>query len=410
MSDVSFVSVVEEVLKLKGLDILLSQRLFAACLTDIGEARHKKMIGLVSRNIDDQTLSILHKAATTPTESLDVARKRVETILHDDMGIASEIAAQLAYDLSYAVGNYCGQSDLLPWSEIEQALVQPFTRANTSSSAAPSEGGADLPDGSAGNHSTETIQYAVYLDSFGRNKIATIKVYRDQTGASLAEAKRAIEAAPTVLMQSGDKASCERFVAELNGVGATARLQQRASVGERSAQNIAPQHLNVVLEASGGNKIDVIKALRGQTGLSLAEAKYVVESSPCTIRSTTDEIKCGAIAEALRAAGASVHVESSEERCCAYYDNPSTTEDRAKAFGATIPILMKYLRLSYGDAERIMGSAPCGVVRCMSKSLADNMVSEIHAAGGRVPKLTKIEFFPLAPSLSRGIPFADNII
>jgi hypothetical protein len=65
----------------------------------------------------------------------------------------------------------------------------------------------------------------------------------------------------------------------------------------------------VVLEASGRNKISVIKALRElRPDLSLKEAKDFVESAPQVVRADPTPAEAEAIRRALEAAGAMVRI------------------------------------------------------------------------------------------------------
>jgi len=83
-----------------------------------------------------------------------------------------------------------------------------------------------------------------------RNKIEAIKLYREQTGSSLKEAKDAIDA-----LERGDSVSTQpqsRFTPPNAG------------------------QLEMLVQA--GNKIEAIKLYREQTGLSLREAKDAIEA------------------------------------------------------------------------------------------------------------------------------------
>ncbi len=62
----------------------------------------------------------------------------------------------------------------------------------------------------------------------------------------------------------------------------------------------------VTLEASGDKKIDVIKALRKVTPLSLTDAKNMVENTPAVIAEAASKDDAQKIKEALEASGAKV--------------------------------------------------------------------------------------------------------
>lgn len=63
---------------------------------------------------------------------------------------------------------------------------------------------------------------------------------------------------------------------------------------------------DVVLEGAGDKKINVIKAVRGATGLGLKEAKELVESAPTTVKEGLAKDDAEALKKELEAAGANV--------------------------------------------------------------------------------------------------------
>jgi len=66
---------------------------------------------------------------------------------------------------------------------------------------------------------------------------------------------------------------------------------------------------DVVLTAAGGQKIQVIKELRGLTGLGLKEAKGLVDSAPTTIKEGLSKDEAEAMKEKLEGVGASVELK-----------------------------------------------------------------------------------------------------
>ena len=66
---------------------------------------------------------------------------------------------------------------------------------------------------------------------------------------------------------------------------------------------------DVVLEAAGDKKINVIKEVRALTSLGLKEAKDLVEAAPKTILENVDKAGADKAKEALEAAGATVTVK-----------------------------------------------------------------------------------------------------
>jgi len=65
----------------------------------------------------------------------------------------------------------------------------------------------------------------------------------------------------------------------------------------------------VVLAAAGANKVSVIKAVRGATGLGLKEAKDLVEAAPAPIKEGISKDEAAALKKELEEAGATVEVK-----------------------------------------------------------------------------------------------------
>jgi len=66
---------------------------------------------------------------------------------------------------------------------------------------------------------------------------------------------------------------------------------------------------DVVLAGIGGNKVAVIKAVRGITGLGLKEAKELVESAPAPVKEGASKEEADEIKGKLEEAGAEVEVK-----------------------------------------------------------------------------------------------------
>lgn len=66
---------------------------------------------------------------------------------------------------------------------------------------------------------------------------------------------------------------------------------------------------DVVLTGFGENKVAVIKAVRGATGLGLKEAKDMVESTPATMKEGVAKAEAEEVKKTLEEAGASVELK-----------------------------------------------------------------------------------------------------
>jgi large subunit ribosomal protein L7/L12 len=98
---------------------------------------------------------------------------------------------------------------------------------------------------------------------------------------------------------------------ETFGVTAAAPVAVAAAPGAPAAAEAAAEQdeFDVVLEAAGEKKINVIKEVRALTSLGLKEAKDLVESAPKAILEKVDKAAADKAKDALEAAGATVTVK-----------------------------------------------------------------------------------------------------
>lgn len=88
-------------------------------------------------------------------------------------------------------------------------------------------------------------------------------------------------------------------VAAVPGAGAGAAAE---------AEEAEKTEFNVILKAVGGNKIQVIKAVREVTSLGLKEAKELVESAPKPVKEGVEKQEADDIKKKLEEAGAEVEI------------------------------------------------------------------------------------------------------
>ncbi|MCC8374637.1 MULTISPECIES: 50S ribosomal protein L7/L12 [Photorhabdus] len=91
------------------------------------------------------------------------------------------------------------------------------------------------------------------------------------------------------------------------GVSAAAAVAVAAGGAAEAVEE--QTEFDVVLSAIGGNKVAVIKAVRGATGLGLKEAKDLVESAPAVLKEAISKDDAEALKKSLEEAGASVEVK-----------------------------------------------------------------------------------------------------
>lgn len=110
------------------------------------------------------------------------------------------------------------------------------------------------------------------------------------------------------VMQAADLAT---LLEEKWGVSAAAPVAVAAVAGAAGGGEAVEEktEFDVVLTAFGDKKINVIKEVRGITGLGLKEAKEMVEGAPSAVKEGVSKEEADKIKEALEAAGATVELK-----------------------------------------------------------------------------------------------------
>ena len=92
------------------------------------------------------------------------------------------------------------------------------------------------------------------------------------------------------------------------GVSAAAPVAVAGAAGAAAAEEEQTE-FTVVLEAAGGEKIKVIKAVREITGLGLKEAKELVDGAPSNVKEGIEKAEAEAIKKQLEEVGATVEIK-----------------------------------------------------------------------------------------------------
>ena len=90
------------------------------------------------------------------------------------------------------------------------------------------------------------------------------------------------------------------------GVSAAAPVAVAGAAAAGGAAAEEQTEFTVVLEAAGGEKIKVIKAVREITGLGLKEAKELVDGAPSNVKEGIEKAEADAIKTQLEEVGATV--------------------------------------------------------------------------------------------------------
>ena len=94
------------------------------------------------------------------------------------------------------------------------------------------------------------------------------------------------------------------------GVSAAAAVAAAAPAAGGAAAAVEEKtEFDVVLAEAGANKVAVIKAVRGATGLGLKEAKDLVESAPANLKEGISKEEAEALKKELEEAGAKVEIK-----------------------------------------------------------------------------------------------------
>ena len=98
-------------------------------------------------------------------------------------------------------------------------------------------------------------------------------------------------------------------IEEKFGVTAAVAVAAGPASGEAAAVVEEQTEFNVIMKSFGANKINVIKAIRGITGLGLKEAKDMVEGVPSTVKEAASKDEAAKIKKELEEAGAEVELK-----------------------------------------------------------------------------------------------------
>jgi large subunit ribosomal protein L7/L12 len=105
------------------------------------------------------------------------------------------------------------------------------------------------------------------------------------------------------LMEETFGVSAAAAVAAAPAAGAAAGGGEAAAAAEEKTE------FDVILQAAGGNKINVIKVVREVTALGLKEAKDLVEAAPKAVKEGVSKEEAETVRQKLADAGATVEVK-----------------------------------------------------------------------------------------------------
>ncbi|WP_033068680.1 50S ribosomal protein L7/L12 [Thalassospira australica] len=107
-----------------------------------------------------------------------------------------------------------------------------------------------------------------------------------------------------------EAAELSKLLEEKWGVSAAAPVAVAAAGGAAGGEAAEEKtEFDVVLTSAGDKKINVIKEVRGITGLGLKEAKELVEGAPKAVKEGASKDEAEEIKKKLEEAGASVELK-----------------------------------------------------------------------------------------------------
>jgi large subunit ribosomal protein L7/L12 len=101
----------------------------------------------------------------------------------------------------------------------------------------------------------------------------------------------------------------ETFGVSAAAAAVAAPTAAAGGAGEAAAAAEEKTEFDVILQAIGGNKINVIKVVREVTALGLKEAKDLVEAAPKAVKEGVSKEEAETIKQKLSDAGATVEVK-----------------------------------------------------------------------------------------------------
>ena len=129
------------------------------------------------------------------------------------------------------------------------------------------------------------------------DELSALTVMEAADLSKMLEEKWGVSAAAAVAVAAGgglDAGGGGRVPAAGGAVGAAAAAEEEKS------------EFDIILEAAGDNKINVIKEIRAITNLGLKEAKDLVDGAPKTVKEGAPKEEAEEIKKKLEAAGAKV--------------------------------------------------------------------------------------------------------
>lgn len=158
----------------------------------------------------------------------------------------------------------------------------------------------------AGATARDNVTWEVVLLATGDNPIATMRALTQATDLALLEAKELLQNLPAPLPAAGDAERAESLRQQLEAAGAVVAVRRVREALENT--EVGSDVVDVVLQATGSQVLDVISVLRRITGWDLAHTKAVVEQTPYAIMRRVRAQDAQEVRRSLESVGATVEL------------------------------------------------------------------------------------------------------
>ena len=151
------------------------------------------------------------------------------------------------------------------------------------------------------------LSFDVVLKNYGVAKLLVAKVAKETCGLSLKEAKYVVDNCPIKLKHSVGMEEAVIIKMALEKVGAKVILESNNK--KFGQKRVCPnQSFDVILKNYGVAKLLVVKVVMNSCGLSLNDAKYVVDNCPMILKKSLGKAEAEALKTVLEEVGAKVTI------------------------------------------------------------------------------------------------------
>lgn len=158
--------------------------------------------------------------------------------------------------------------------------------------------------------------YKVFMQSYGRSRLAVIKLLRELTGRLIRDIKLLVESVPVDVINNVSRESADSMARALAEAGATVQVLpdqcEPSPAAPAGGTAEAGCSYSVRLESFGLNKVGVVKLLNVTLGIGLKRAKDLAEAAPVDIKSNISEMEADFLVKTFTEIGAIV---TSQEHC-----------------------------------------------------------------------------------------------